>query len=387
MKFMGYKRSYGKTGVRNHVVVMPGVVCSQIAAQRISEAVKGLTFLANNYGCAFGKEDTARTIEIISGLLANPNVHSALIVGLGCETVQRDFYLKAIEAKAPGKKILYISLQEEGGLQRCIAKGVELASELVNEARKLTREECDLSELMLGLECGGSDPTSGISANVVLGEVSDRLVDGGGATVISETSEFIGAEQVMLKRGATPEIGRAIYEAIRQKDRAFRARGEDIRDTNPSPGNIRSGLTTLEEKSLGCVCKAGTRPFTACVAYGEMVKAKGPVFMETAAYDATSTVAEIAGGCQVVAFTTGMGNPMGCAIAPVVKITGNRRTYEWMTDIIDFETSASLRGEKTASQVADELMQYLLEVCNGQLTKAEINGADVMVIDQHFMGV
>jgi len=387
MKFMGYKRSYGKVGIRNHVVVMPGVVCSQIAAQRISEAVKGSTFLANNCGCAFGKEDTGRTIEIISGLLANPNVHSALIVGLGCETIQRDLYLKAIEAKAPGKKIHYISLQKEGGLQKCIARGVELLSELINEAQMLKREECDISELMLGLECGGSDPTSGISANVVLGEVSDRLVDQGGTAVISETSEFIGAEQVMRKRGATPEIGEAIYEAIRQKDLAFRNRGEDIRDTNPSPGNIRSGLTTLEEKSLGCVCKAGSKPFTGCVAYGEMVRVKGPVFMETAAYDPISTVAEIAGGCQVVAFTTGMGNPMGCAIAPVIKITGNRQTYEWMTDIIDFETSASLRGEKTTSEVADGLMAYLLDVCNGRLTKAELNGADVMVIDQHFMGV
>lgn len=387
MKFMGYKRPYGKVGIRNHVAVVPGVVCSQIAAQRICEAVKGTTFLASNYGCAFSHDDTARTIEVISGLLANPNVHSALIVGLGCETIQGQFYLDAIEKKSPGKKIVYISMQQEHGLHKTIAKGAQIALELVNEAAACQREECDLSELMLGLECGGSDPTSGVSANVVLGEISDRLVDMGGTTVISETSEFIGAEHIMRTRGVTPEIGEAIYDAIRAKDDAFRARGWDIRDSNPSPGNIRSGLTTLEEKSLGCVCKSGSRPFTACVAYAQPVEVKGPVFMETSAYDPISTIAEIAGGCQTVAFTTGMGNPMGCAVAPVIKITGNASTFENMNDIIDFETGANLRGEKTVPQIADEMMAYIIEVCNGRLTKAELNGADVLVIDQHFMGV
>ncbi|NLT58763.1 MAG: UxaA family hydrolase [Clostridiales bacterium] len=387
MKFMGYKRPDGKVGIRNHVVVMAGVVCSDIAARRITEAVKGTTYLYNSYGCGQGIHDNNRSLKILTGMLANPNVHSVLIVGLGCEGIQEQGYLKAMQEKAPHKKVHYIMMQREGGLAKTVAKGIELASELMNEASKCVREECDLADLMLGLECGGSDPTSGISANVVLGEVSDRIVDAGGTTVISETSEAIGGEHAMRARGATPEIGQAIFDAIKEKDRYYRdVAGQDIRDSNPSPGNIRSGLSTLEEKSLGCINKSGTRPFTGCFAYGDMVNVKGPVFMETGAYDPVSTVAEVAGGCQTVVFTTGMGNPMGCAIAPVIKITGNRQTYEALTDILDFDTSANLRGEKTVPQVADDLMALILDVCNGRPTKAELNGADVMVIDQYFMG-
>jgi altronate dehydratase large subunit len=386
MKFLGYKRPDGKVGIRNHVVVMPGVVCSSVAAKRIADQVKGSTYLYNPNGCGQGIADSALTLEVLSGLLAHPNVYGALIVGLGCETLQEERYLKAIEAKSPGKPIRYITIQKEGGLGRTVTRGVEIVQELMHEAVKVQREECDLSALMLGLECGGSDPTSGTSANVVLGEVSDRLVDLGGTTVISETSEAIGGEDAMRARGATPEIGQAIYDAIKWKDTEFRNRGEDIRDSNPSPGNIRSGLSTLEEKSLGCINKSGTRPFTGCFKYGEPVTVKGATFMETAAYDPISTIGEIAGGCQTVVFTTGMGNPMGCAIAPVIKITGNHQTYEWLTDLLDFDTSANLRGEKTVPQVADELMQLIVDVCNGKQTKAELNGADVIVIDQYCMG-
>lgn len=387
IKFMGYKRPDGKVGVRNHVVVMPGVLCSQVAASKIAAAVEDAVLLENPFGCGLCRQGSADALNISSGLLANPNVHSVLIVGLGCETTQRDSYLKAIEAKSPGKKVVYISMQELGGLQRTVDEGISITKELLTEAKKSQREECDISELMLGLECGGSDPTSGTSANVVLGEVSDRLVDLGGTTVISETSEAIGGEHIMCARGATPEIGQAIYDAICKKDDYFRSIGEDIRDSNPSPGNIRSGLTTLEEKSLGCIYKSGTRPFMGCIKCGDMVNVKGAVFMETGAYDPFSTIAEIAGGCQIVAFTTGMGNPMGCAIAPVIKITGNRKTYEWLNDIIDFETGANIAGEKTTAQVADEMMEFIVDVCNGKQVKAEINGADVMAIDQRFIGV
>ncbi|MDL2273622.1 UxaA family hydrolase [Oscillospiraceae bacterium OttesenSCG-928-G22] len=387
MKFMGYKRPDGKVGIRNHVVVMPGVACSDVAARRIAEAVKGTTYLYNSFGCAQSLQDVERTLSILTGMLANPNVHSALIVGLGCESLQGDAYLDRLAKLVPHKTIRYITIHGEGGLYKTVAKGAALASELICEAGACVRKECALSDLMLGLECGGSDPTSGISANVALGEVSDRIVDSGGTTVISETAEAIGAEHVMRARGATPEIGQAIFDAIKEKDRYYRdVVSQDIRKSNPSPGNIRSGLSTLEEKSLGCINKSGTRPFTGCFAYGDIVDVKGAVFLETGTYDATSTIGEIAAGCQTVVFTTGMGNPIGCAVAPVIKITGNHQTYEALTDILDFDTSANLRGEKTVPEVADDLLALILDVCNGKPTKAELNGADVMVIDQYFMG-
>ena len=386
MEFYGYRRPDGRVGIRNHVVVMPGVVCSSVAARRIADQAKGAVCLDQPNGCGQGLADSERTLEVLSGLLANPNVYGALIVGMGCEILQRERYLEAVAAKAPYKPVFHISIQEEGGLGPTVTRGTALVQELLGQAALLRREACDLSELMLGLECGGSDPTSGISANVVLGEVSDRLVDLGGTVVLSETSEAIGAEHVLRARGATREIGDAIERAIRRKDAAFRQRGEDIRSSNPSPGNLRSGISTLEEKSLGCIRKSGTRPFTGCFPYAKPVTVRGTVFMETASYDAISTVAEIAGGCQAVAFTTGLGTPMGCAIAPVIKITGNRATYERLTDLLDFDTSATLREGRAVSEVADELMRCILDVCSGRPCRAELNGADVMGIDQHCMG-
>jgi altronate dehydratase large subunit len=384
MRFYGYRRPDGKVGIRNHVVVMPGVICADVAARKIASAT-GAVYLHNPHGCGQTPSDTARTLHILSGLLANPNVYGALIVGLGCETLDETRYTRAIKERSRQKRIGYISIQACGGIAKTAEEGIRIVRELKDEADKCRRVECSLSELILGLECGGSDPTSGISANVVLGEVSDRLVDSGGTTVISETVEAIGAEEILRARGATPEIGQAIYDCIRNKEKAFAAIGEDIRKSNPSPGNIRSGITTLEEKSLGCINKSGTRPFTALVGYGDPVEASGVVFMDTTAFDAASTTAKIAGGCQAVVFTTGLGNPIGSAIAPVVKITGNKDTYDFLTDLIDFDSSGTLTGEKTVLQSADELMDLLIRVCSGEPVKAEINGADVISIDQYHM--
>jgi len=373
-------------GVRNHVIVMPGVVCSSVAAQRIVEASKGAVYLENHLGCGQCVQERQRTLTVLSGLIANPNVYGAVIVGLGCEQLGEELYREAIEAVSPGKPIEYITIQQEGGISRAVRKGVELVHRMLNEAGKLVREECDMSELLLGLECGGSDPTSGASANVVLGKVSDRLVDEGGSSVISETTEFIGCEHLARDRGATPEIGKKIYDAIINKEKAFAGIGENVRDSNPSPGNKRAGLTTLEEKSLGCIRKSGTRPFTGYYDYGEQVTGKGVAFLETGAFDAFSTTAEISSGAQVVVFTTGLGNPLGSPVAPVIKMTGNHHTAEWLDDLIDFDSSATLRDEKTPDQMADELYEYIVRVCSGEKTKAELNGSDITVVDQQFMG-
>jgi altronate dehydratase large subunit len=312
-------------------------------------------------------------------------VYGALIVGLGCEFLSEEQYRAAIMRKSPGKQVRYACIQVDGGIAATVEKGVYEILKLMDEAKKCIRTECALSEVILGLECGGSDPTSGISANVVLGEVSDRMVDLGGTVVISETVEAIGAEHILLGRGATTEIGRAIYDCVRAKDAAFKAIGENIRGRNPSPGNIKAGISTLEEKSLGCINKCGARPFTALVGYGDPVKTRGVVFMDTTAFDAASVTAKIAGGCQVVAFTTGLGNPIGNAIAPVLKMTGNMETYKNLHDMLDFESGGTLTGEKTVAGSADELFALILRVCSGERVKAELNGADTVSIDQHNM--
>ncbi len=381
MQFQGYRRPDGRVGVRNHVVVMPGCLCSTIAARKICQAVEGVTYLENPNGCAQNSRDTAITLEIISGLIANGNVYGVLIVGNGCETIQEDRYRAEIGAKT-NKPVEYISIQGEGGLKKTVEKGVALITAMKAQADQCKREPCDLSELTLGLECGGSDPTSGLSSNVVLGWVSDYLVDAGGTAILAETPEAIGAENILRDRGATPEVGQRIYDMIMHCEKQHLDDGEDVRNCNPSPGNKAGGITTLEEKSIGCIHKSGTRPFVGAYEYGQLVDQKGLVFMDGTAFDVASTVSLIAGGAQVVVFTTGRGNPVGAPTAPVIKVTGNHETYEWLNDILDMDTSASISGEKTVEELGREMLDLVVRVCNGEPVKAELNGCNEMCIDQ-----
>jgi len=380
MKFNGYKRSDGHVGIRNHVVVMPGVICAAGVAQKIAYKTDAV-YLYNPNGCAQNSSDTEITSEILSGLIANGNVYGVLIVGLGCEMLRKDNYLEAIRKKTD-KPVHYISIQQEGGIKKTVEKGMEIVNVLKEGANKCLREECDLSELILGLECGGSDPTSGFSANAVLGNTSDRLVDLGGTSVLCETPEAIGAENILKRRGATPEIGQQLYDVVIKYDQMYKSNGEDIRKSNPSPGNRASGVTTLEEKSLGCVHKSGTKPFNGLYRYGQMIDKKGLVFMDGTAYDVASVVSLIAGGAQIVVFTTGMGTPVGNAIAPVIKITGNRDTAVRLADMIDFDTSKSVSGEKSIEELGFELLEYIVSVCNGEEVIAEVNGFTDMAINQ-----
>ena len=349
MKFYGYKRSDGSVGIRNHVLILPGCICSAGAARKIAQKAEGAIYLYNPNGCAQNSCDTALTLEILSGMVANGNVYGALIVGLGCEIIQKERYMEAIRKKTD-KPVYYISIQEEGGIGRTVEKGITLANKLRREADLCQREECDISQLILGMECGGSDPTSGFSANTVLGNTSDRIVDMGGTTVLSETPEAIGAENILMRRGITPGVGQKLYDTVKACEQLYLDAGEDIRSTNPSPGNKAGGITTLEEKSLGCIHKSGTKPFTDVIGYGEKITKRGLLFMDSTAYDVASTVAKIAGGAQIIAFTTGRGTPVGNAVAPVLKITGNHET--------------------------------IIDVCNGKLVKAEENEISDMAINQ-----
>ena len=378
MKINAYKRMDGRVGIRNHVVVMPGVLCAEVAAKKIVQETEGTTFLYNQVGCGQNQKDKRTTLDVLSGMIANGNVYGALIVGLGCETIQKEEYLEAIKKKT-GKPVYYISIQEEGGIANTVKAGKAIAEKLRQEADKCRREEVDISELFLGLECGGSDPTSGLSCNTVLGKVTDYLIDANGTAAMSETAEAIGAEHILRERGRTPEIGQQIYDAIVKWERdRYEESGEDIRAGNPSPGNIAGGITTLSEKSLGCIHKSGSRPFDGCYEYGELIEGKGLYFINAAAFDVVNTVALVASGAQLVAFTTGRGNPIGNPIAPVVKITGNHEAAIRFADFIDLDTSESLSGKKSF----DELSREMVRVCNGEPVKAEINGACEMAVNQ-----
>ncbi len=383
MTFKGYRRPDGRIGIRNHVVVLPGVLCAETAARKIA-AKTDTVFVYNPNGCGQSRRDTAATLDILSGLIANGNVYGALIVGLGCESIQERAYLEAVKAKT-SKPVYYIGIQRSGGIARTVEAGVKIITALTAEAGACTREDIDISELILGLECGGSDPTSGFSSNVVLGKVCDRLIDLGGTAVLSETPEAVGAEHILRARGRTPEIGQEIYNAVVnwEKDCLERS-GEDVRLNNPSPGNKAGGLTTLSEKSLGCIHKSGTRPFDGVYEYGRLIDRKGLLFLNATAYDVANVTALAAAGAQLVAFTTGLGNPVGNPIVPVIKMTGNTDTAQRLFDFIDFDTSGTVSGEKSFDQLGNELMDYVLKVCSGETVKAEDNGACEIAINQNF---
>ena len=366
--FMGYKRSDGRVGVRNHVLVIPTCACD--VAEMITRNLPGAVGIHNQNGCGQVAGDRAMTLKLLAGMAANPNVYGVLLVGLGCEQLKWDIVKEAIGLLTE-KLVEVVEIQQCGGIRRTVAEGKRLAEKMIADAALCSRQSCPVSDLIVGTNCGGSDPTSGLSANLVIGYVCDKLADLGAASIISETPEFVGAENVLASQAATPEIGQQILDIVARCERKFEELGENIRSGNPSQGNKEGGITTLEEKSLGCIHKAGTRPIQAVLESCEQVKTKGTVVMDTCAYDVCSVAEMIAGGAQLTIFSTGRGTPGGNPIAPVLKLTGNEHTASWMEDFIDFDTSASLRQEKTIEELGEELLQMILRVASGELVKHE----------------
>jgi len=275
-----------------------------------------------------------------------------------------------------------VVIQEEGGTTATIKKAIEYAQQMIEDASRLQREQFPLSELIVGTNCGGSDPTSGLAANPVVGNLSDRLVDLGSTSVLCETTEFIGAEHILAKQAATPEIAQQIYDIIKRYEDHLTNVGESLRNGNPSPGNKAGGITTLEEKSLGCIHKGGHRPIVEVFDYAKCPTKKGLVIMDTPGYDIASVTGIAAGGAQVMVFTTGRGTPTGNAIMPVIKITANKSTYERMKENMDFNASPVIRSEKTVEEMGAALLQEVLDVANGKVVKSEVFGFNDIAISR-----
>ena len=373
MNFLGYKRPDGRVGVRNYVLVLPASVCATDTARIVSQQVQGTVTFHNQNGCSQVPSDQQLTMDIMAGFAANPNIYGTVVISLGCENCQMDLVVDAIKART-NKPLKSVIIQEAGGTLKAIEQAVRYAKEMVQEASLLRREEFPISELIVGTECGGSDPTSGLAANPVVGELSDRMVDLGGTSILSETTEFIGAEHILAKRGKNEEVRQRILDIVHRYEKALQLVGEEVREGNPSPGNKAGGITTLEEKSLGCIHKGGHRVINAVYDYAKQVEEKGLVIMDTPGNDPSSVAAMVAGGAQVIVFTTGRGTPTGNPISPVIKITGNKLTYAAMEDNIDFDASPAIYGEKTLGELGDELLQMVVDTANGKQTKAESLG-------------
>jgi altronate dehydratase large subunit len=382
VEFLGYRRADGKAGVRNHVLVLPTVVCGNRVARGIAQGVAGAQWVEHQHGCAMLGADAEQTARTLIGHGTHPNVFGVIVVGLGCETVRAQDIAAEVVRRCPGKPVECLLIQQEGGTIGAIAKGTALARSMLQAASLVRREPIALAELILGTECGGSDTCSGISANPALGHASDLLIEAGGTVVLAETTELIGAEHLIAARAVTPAVARRCYEVIeRTEDRAVQM-GVDMRGGQPTPGNIEGGLTTIEEKSLGCSFKAGSKPLQAVIDYAQPVTGPGLVWMDTPGHDIEQITGMVAGGCQIVVFTTGRGTPCGSPIAPTIKLASNSDLFRRMTDNMDLDAGTVVTGSESVAEVGRRVFDEMLEVASGKQTKAEILGYNDFAINR-----
>ena len=372
MNLYGYKRPDGKAGIRNHVLILPSVACSVEVGNVIARKVNGVIAVSHPHGCAELPFDAEQTLRTLVGVGKNPNVAAVLVVGLGCELL--DAPSLASKIAESGKPVKSLVIQEVGGSPKTIREGIRIVKEMMVHASRLKRERIGLDSLILGVECGGSDACSGLSANPALGVTSDLFIKEGGTVILSETTESIGAEHILARRAANRKVREKILEIVKRTEMRVLKLGLDIGKANPAPGNYEGGITTLEEKSLGCVMKGGSGKVMEVLEYAESPTKRGLVLMDTPGHDAESMTGLIAGGTQIIAFTTGRGNPMGTPIAPVIKIATNSHMYSRMKDNMDLNAGEVITGEMGVEEMGEKIFREVLRVASGKRTKNEILG-------------
>lgn len=373
MEFMGYRRPNGKIGARNHVAIIPSVVCANDVGQAIMAHTKNTVGYFHHQGCCQLPPDLDRVTETLIGLGCSPNVGAALVVSLGCEGTDHERLVE--EIKKTGKPVEIIRIQELGGTSRAIAAGIDAAQRLSMSISGQQREPADISNLVMSIKCGASDATSGMASNCVIGYVADKVVDLGGTVVFGETTEFIGAEHILARRAATPEVSRRIYDIVDRMETRARSLGCDMRKGQPTPGNIAGGLSSIEEKSLGAIVKSGTKKIGGVLGYSEMVtNHKGLWIKDTPGREPEILTGMACTGAQCMLFSTGRGAPQGFPTMPVIKVCGNPNTYDRMIHDMDINAGLIIKGEKTIEQVGEEAFAYLLRVLSGETTKNETLG-------------
>jgi len=372
MTFMGYRREDGRVGTRNYVGVLSTVVCANEVARAIAGQVKGAVAFSHQQGCCQTPPDLTRVTQALIGLGSNPNLSAVLLVSLGCEGTDVDQVVKAIAAT--GKPVRIIGIQDEGGAAKTTAKGVLIAQQMAVDASRIKRVECPASDLILGLKCGSSDTTSGLAANPALGVVVERLVKAGGTAIMGEVTEFIGAEHLLARQCKNEAVGRQMLHLVDRMEQRVKATGVDMRGGQPTPGNIKGGLTTIEEKSLGAIAKAGRAIVQAVYEYGERPTVKGLVVMDSPGREPELLTGMAAAGANVIVFTTGRGAPQGFPFVPVIKLTGNEVAWKRMNDHIDMSVHGVMDGEESLIQAGDRLYEKLLDTASGEETKAEVSG-------------
>ncbi|EPX78672.1 UxaA family hydrolase [Salipiger mucosus] len=383
--FMGYRRDTGRVGTRNYIAILTSVNCSATAGRMIAQHftperleaypnVDGVVAFVHGTGCAMGGDGTGFEFlqRVLWGYARNPNVGGVLMAGLGCEGMQIDWLVEAY-GLTPGPLFQTMNIQDVGGLRKTVEAGIAQVEAMLPEVDKARREECPVSDLMVGLECGGSDAWSGITANPAVGHACDLLVAQGGTGVLSETPEVYGAEHLLTARAADPATGEKLIELIRWWE-GYTERAGGSMDNNPSPGNKKGGLTTILEKSLGAVAKGGTTPLMGVYKYAEPVTAKGFTFMDSPGYDPASVTGMIASGCNLVCFTTGRGSAFGSKPSPCMKVASNAQLFEKQTEDMDVNAGRILTEGASVEEVGREIYEMWLRMASGEMTKSEAQG-------------
>jgi altronate hydrolase len=376
--FLGYQRPDGRAGTRNYIAVVAASNCAAHTAEWIAESYRGFDFpagvdgvVAFPHGDGCGQTlgpDTDQLRRTLSGVLDHPNVSSAIILGLGCEVNQIDHYLGAGTPRS--ERLIGMTLQATGGTRATVEASRKAIAGFIERAASEKRSEISASKIILGLNCGGSDSFSGITANPALGYTSDLLAEIHATAVLAETTEIIGAEHLLVKRAKNRAVGEKLLAMVKQYKTYLNRFGGSF-DDNPSPGNKEGGLTNILEKSLGAVAKAGTSHLNEVVDYAEPIHGPGFVFMNTPGYDPASLTGLAAGGCNLIAFTTGRGSAIGFPTIPVIKIATNSATFKRMRDNMDINAGRIAEGEATVREIGKEIFDMVLRVASGERTCAE----------------
>ena len=380
--FEGFVRADGAVGTRNYIGVLTSVNCSATVARRIADAfpdsvlppgVDGVVAFTHQGGCGGSalSADIGLLQRTMAGYARHPNFGGLLVVGLGCEANQIPVWL-AEAGLAAGPALRTLTIQEAGGTARAIAAGTAIVHELIEQAAGVKRQTVSAAHLTVGLQCGGSDGWSGVTANPALGAAVDELVRAGGSAMLSETPEIWGAEHLLLRRAASPEVGRKLLERL-DWWRAYADRYGMALNNNPSPGNLKGGLTTILEKSLGAVAKSGSTPLNDVIGYAAPRTVRGLSFMDSPGYDPCSATGQIASGANLIAFTTGRGSVFGAKPAPSIKIASNARLAAWMDEDMDIDASPVLAGVSMA-EMGERILARMLAVASGEPSKSEALG-------------
>lgn len=387
--FMGIKRADGRVATRNYIGILSSVNCSATAARAIADNfsrknnpaalgafpnVDGVVALTHGTGCGMDSDGLGLQIlrRTLTGYATHANFAAVLVVGLGCESNQINTWLANSNLRE-GDTLRAFSIQDTGGTEKTVAKGIALIKDMLPKANAVKREPCSVAHITIGLQCGGSDGYSGISANPALGAAVDLLVAHGGSAILSETPEIYGAEHLLTRRAVKREAGEKLIARIKWWEH-YTQINEGEMNNNPSPGNKAGGLTTILEKSLGAVAKGGTSNLQAVYEYAEPVKAHGLVYMDTPGYDPVSATGQVAGGANLICFTTGRGSAYGCAPSPSLKLSTNSALWRKQKDDMDINCGEIIDGGSTVAEMGQRIFELVLATASGAKSKSESHG-------------